>query len=167
MAKRSKTEVSTKQLTPRQIAFAVNVLEGATMTEAARRAGYPEKNLAQSGDQAPQAIRLKAPGLMDRLGLTEGVLIEKHLVPQLSATITKYFQAEGGVRQKREVADTHARLKALDIAFRLKGSYATADSKVAEPGRSPVIVIDVPRPARPGIKAPSDNAMSNGQSATS
>src|ERR1700674_999418 len=91
---RQQAEVGTKQLTPRQVAFASNVLEGRTLTEAARRAGYSDKNLAQSGHQALKAIRLKLPELMDELGLTERTLIEKHLVPLLSATITKFFQHE-------------------------------------------------------------------------
>ena len=111
---RQQAEVGTKQLTPRQVAFASNVLEGRTLTEAARRAGYSDKNLAQSGHQALKAIRLKLPELMDELGLTERTLIEKHLVPLLSATITKFFQHEGRVKQKREVADNDARLKALE-----------------------------------------------------
>jgi hypothetical protein len=166
MAKRSKTEVGTKQLTPREFAFAVNVLQGTSITEAARRVGYPEKDLSQSGNQAPQAIRLSAPVLMDRLGLTERVLIEEHLAPLLAATTTKYFQAEGGVRQRREVANVYARLKALDMAFKLRGSYATADSKLAKPAPPPAIIIDIPWAGHPPDAAPTDNAMNNGQSAT-
>jgi hypothetical protein len=166
MAKRSKTEVGTKQLTPRQIAFAVNVLQGTSITEAARRAGYPEKDLSQSGNQAPQAIRLSAPGLMDRLGLTERVLIEEHLAPLLAATTTRYFQAEGGVWQRREVTNVYARLKALDMAFKLRRSYATADSKLAEPTSPTVIVVDIPRPGGRMVEATTDNATSNGHSAT-
>src|SRR5712691_1678027 len=138
MAKRSKTEVDTKQLTPRRIAFAENVLKGTMITEAAQRVGCSGKDLAQSDDEAPQAIRLRTPELMDRLGLTERVLIE-NLVPLLAATITKYFQDEEGVRQKRVAADNYARLKALDMAFKLRGSYATADSRTPEPGPTQVI----------------------------
>jgi hypothetical protein len=159
MAKRNKTEVGTRQLTPRQVAFAVNLLQGTRITEATPREGYP-------GHQAPQAIRLKIPELMDRLGLTERVLIEEHLAPLLAATTTKYFQAEGGVRQRREVANAYARLKALDMAFKLRRSYATADSKLAEPTSPTVIIVDIPRPGHPMDDAPTDNAMSNGHSTT-
>jgi len=94
MAKRPKATAS-KELTPRQIIFARHLLIGATITEAARRAGYSKKNLAQSGHQALQTIRLKSPELMARLELTPQVLIEKHLVPLLSATKTKVFQYKG------------------------------------------------------------------------
>jgi hypothetical protein len=38
---------------------------------------------------------LKSPELMARLELTPQVLIEKHLVPLLSATKTKVFQYKG------------------------------------------------------------------------
>jgi hypothetical protein len=151
MANRNKSEIGARQLTPRQVEFAKHLLESDTITEAARRAGYSDKNLAQSGHQALKAIRLKMPELMDALGLSEKALIEKHLVPLLSATSTKFFQHEGRVTQKREVADNDARLKALDMAFKLRGSCKAADSKLTEPEpvRHTTIVIDVPRPGRP------------------
>lgn len=143
MANDSKSE---RQLTPRQVAFAEHLLESDTITEAARKAGYSDKNLAQSGHQALKAIRLKMPELMDSLGLTEKSLIEKHLVPLLSAKTTKFFQHERRVTQKREVADNDARLKALDMAFKLRGTYAAADAKPPEPPPPSVIIVDIPRP---------------------
>lgn len=165
MGKRSMTKVVGRQLTPRQVAFAGNLVRGSTITDAALRAGYSEKNLAQSGHQALKAIRLKIPELMDELGLTERALIEKYLVPMLSATSTKFFQHEGRVKQKREVADCDARLKALDMALRLRGSYASADSRLAEPQGVQVITIDIPRPHRPVIQASGEFATNNPQSA--
>jgi phage terminase small subunit len=62
MANHSKEKQGRKQSTPRQMAFAKNLLSGATITAAARNAGYSEKNLAQSGHQALKAIRLNVPG---------------------------------------------------------------------------------------------------------
>lgn len=97
------------------------------MTEAARRAGYSDRNLAQSGHQALKAIRLRMPELMDDLGLTERALIEKHLVPLLSAESTKYFQNKGKVSDKRSVPDNDTRLKALEMSFKLRGAYAPED----------------------------------------
>jgi hypothetical protein len=85
---------------------------GATITEAARKAGYSEKNLAQSGHQALKAIRLRMPELMDEAGLTERALIEKYLVPLLSAKDTKYFQRRGKVTDKRTAPDNDIRLRA-------------------------------------------------------
>jgi terminase small subunit-like protein len=151
MSKHEKMVPRTKQLTPRQGLFAANLLQGTTITEAARRAGYSEKNLAQSGHQVLQAIRLKMPELMDDIGLTERALIEKHLVPLLSATTTKYFQHHGRVNQKRQVADNDARLRALDVALRLRGSYAPKGSEAAEGVGVKVLVLDIPRPERSAL----------------
>jgi hypothetical protein len=117
---------------------------GTTITEAARRAGYSEKNLAQSGHQALKAIRLRMHELMDGLGLTGGVLIEKHLVPLLWAKTTKFFQYQGKVRDQRIVAENRARPEALDMVFKLKGSCAAGKPNLAAPTGVKVIVMDVP-----------------------
>jgi hypothetical protein len=151
MEKRTITNAGGKQLTPRQIAFARNVVKGTTIIEAARKAGYSEKNLAQSGHQALKAIRLRAPELMDDLGLSLRVLIEKHLVPLLSATTIKHFQYKGKVKQVFKIPDNSARLRALNIALILLGAYATTDSKLNEPKGIEVIIVDVPRPDRSAI----------------
>src|SRR5260370_9991395 len=52
----------------RQVVLAKRLLDGATITDAARDAGYSEKNLAQSGHQALKAIRLSMPELLDEIG---------------------------------------------------------------------------------------------------
>jgi hypothetical protein len=135
-----------KTLTPRQTALTKNLLNGTTITEAARRAGYSRKNLAQSGHQALNAIRLRVPELMDELGLTERELIEKHLVPLLSAKTTKYFQNKGKVTDKRSVPDHDTRLQALDLSFKLRGAYTPKDPATEAQFGVKVIVIDIPRP---------------------
>jgi hypothetical protein len=85
---------------------------------------------------------------MDDLGLSLEVLIEKHLVPQLSATTTKHFQYKGKVTQVFKIPDNAARLRALDMAFLLLGAYPSADSKLDEAKGVEVIVLDVVRPDR-------------------
>src|SRR6267378_5684615 len=102
-----------KQPTARQLALVKHLLNGATLTEAARRAGYSKKCPGQAGYQALQNLRLKMPELLDRLGLNDVALIEKHLKPLLSARTTKFFQYRGKVTGKRIVVDNDARLKAL------------------------------------------------------
>src|SRR6266851_328808 len=129
MAKPRKANQARRHLTPRQVALAKRLLDGATITDAARDAGYSGKNLAQSGHQALKAIRLNMTELLDEIGLTERALIEKHLVPLLSATTTKVFQHKGEVSETRKVSDNDARLKALDLAFRLRGSYAAKEQE--------------------------------------
>jgi hypothetical protein len=147
-AKCQKAGQACKQLTPRQMVLTKCLLDGATITDAARDAGYSEKNLAQSGHQALKAICLSMPEVLDEIGLTERALIEKHLVPLLFATTTRFFQYGGKVTGKRIVADNDARLRALDMALRLRGTFAAADLKLAEPTGVKVIIMDVPRPPR-------------------
>ena len=137
-----------KQLTPRQVALTKNLLSGTTVTEAARRAGYSEKNLPQSGHQALKAIRLRMPELMDDAGLTEKALIEKYLVPLLSANNTKHFPHKGKVTDKRTVPDNDTRLRALETALELRGSYSSAPQEDAAQTGVKVIVVDIPRPQR-------------------
>ena len=145
-----------RELTPRQITFTKHLLTGATITEAARKAGYSERNLAQSGHQALQTIRLKCPELMVRLELTPSVLIEKYLVPLLSATKTKFFLYKGKVIESRAFPDHHTRLLALDMVFRLMGAYAPNQSRQSPAkGESGVrvVVVDALAPCPPVEKA--------------
>jgi phage terminase small subunit len=69
MAKRSGVR-GNKQLKPRQVAFVKNLVDGMTITEAARKAGYSRKCPGQAGYQALQNLKLKMPELLDRLGLS-------------------------------------------------------------------------------------------------
>jgi hypothetical protein len=91
------------------------------------------------------------PDLLDRLGLSDVALIEKHLKPLLSAQTTKFFQHRGKVTGKRVVTDNEGRLKALDMAFKLRGSFVQPDPKLAEQAGVKVIVLDMPRPDRSGF----------------
>ena len=152
MARRSMAQ-GNKQLKPRQVALVRNLVDGMTITEAARRAGYSKKCPGQAGYQALQNLRLKMPELLDRLGLNDVALIEKHLKPLLSARTTKFFQYRGKVTGKRIVVDNDARLKALDMTFKLRGSFAQTDPRLAEPEGVKVIIMDMPRPHRPVAKA--------------
>jgi len=149
MMKRQRPTQRCMQLTPRQALFIKSLASGGTVTQAARNAGYSEKNLAQSGHQALQTIRLKRPDLMNRLELTPQVLIEKYLVPLLSATKTKFFQNKGKIIQSRAFPDHQTRLMALDMVFRLMGAYASNRSRqsptVAEHGVK-IVVVDAPHP---------------------
>jgi len=68
---------------------------------------------------------------MDDVGLTARLLIEKHLIPLLEATETKFFPwrktTKRGTQQiidRREVKALAIQLAALDMAFRLRGDYA-------------------------------------------
>ena len=88
-----------------------------------RNAGYSDRNLAQSGHQVLKAIRLRMPELMDN----------------------------GKVTDQRKVPALSVRADALDMAFRLRGSYTP--SRLEEPpiGVQVVLVPGAPRPIPPAL----------------
>jgi hypothetical protein len=84
-------------------------------------------------------------GFLDKHGLTDSVLIEKHLKPLLKAKRVKHWAHNGKVRDSRHYADDDARIAALDMTFRLKGTYAPTKSE-AKSAHVDAIVVDIPRP---------------------
>jgi hypothetical protein len=85
---------------------------------------------------------------MDELGFTDRALIQKNLAPLLEAHEMKFFAHEGKVVSTRKVEALNIRLDALDMAFRLRGSYAPRDAEAAAQVGVKVIIVDVPRPQR-------------------
>ncbi len=137
--------------TERQKALIKNIPTSKTHAEAAVKAGYTLKNARQSAYQALQQMRGRIPDLMDQLGLTEEHLIDKHLRRHLNAKRTVFFLKDGKVKDSRKTEALEIQSKALDMAFRLHGSYALRDPKEAEQFGVKVIVVDVPRPKREAI----------------
>ncbi len=83
---------------------------------------------------------------MDQLGLSVQILIDKHLRRHLNAKRTHYFQKDGKVKDSRKTEALEIQSKALDMAFRLHGSYAPRNPKEAEQFGVKVVVVDIPRP---------------------
>jgi hypothetical protein len=137
-----------KELSPRQMKLIKARAEGKTYAQAAIAAGYPEKNARQSGFQAMKQIRGRVQDLMDKHGLSEDTLIDKYLRPLLDAEETVFFQKDGKVRQRVNVAALGIRLSSLRTAFELHGSYAPRDPKEAAQFGVKVIVVDIPRPPK-------------------
>lgn len=143
-----------KELTPRQRKFIQSLATGTkTATQAALDAGYTSKHPGQAAGQVLESIRAKMPEVLDRHGLTDDVLIEKHLKPLLSAKVTKHFAHNGRVVSKRDYSDNDTRRQTLDMTFKLKGSYAPKtdeEARISQQFMGPtVIVLDLPRPKRP------------------
>jgi hypothetical protein len=136
------------------VALVKNLVDGMTLTEAARRAGYSKKWPGQAGHQVLQNLKPKMPELLERLGFSDVALVEKHLKPLLNARMVKFFQHKGKVTDKRIVPDNDARLRTLDMAFKLRGAYAPTDPKLEEPLGVQVILVDIPRPRRPVATVP-------------
>jgi len=99
-----------------------------TLEEAGISAGYSEKSAAQAAWQAMESVKRKMPEILDRAGLTDYALVEKHLKPLLSAEETKFAQKDGIFTDERNVAALGIRATALDMAFNLKGSYAPKET---------------------------------------
>jgi hypothetical protein len=166
-AKKSKSgEPQKKRINSRQRAFLKAYAKGKTLKEAALQAGYSPKNAAQSGFQALKGVQSRIPELMDEVGLSDRVLIEKYLKPLLEAEETKFFAIRNRLVSRNVIAHG-IRHTALDTAFKLRGSYAPRNPKEAEQFGIKVVVVDIPRPPKhhPAIdvepsgngKPPSDN----------
>ena len=95
-----------------------------TITDAAKKAGYSVKAPGQAGYQALKQIRERMPQVLEKAGLTDEALIHKYLIPLLNAKETKFFAFQGEVVETQDVEALGIRKDALDMTFRLKGSYA-------------------------------------------
>ena len=149
MAKKKKN----KRITQRERKFIQALPVSATLGEAAVAAGYSDKNPRQSGFQAMEGLRAKFSDLLDRHGLTDDALIDKYLLPLLSAKTTKHFAHHGKIVSTRSYSDNTTRFNALDATFRLKGAYSPKteeEARINQQFTGPtVIVLDLPRPKRP------------------
>ncbi len=132
------------KLTPRQKVFLKNLVKGASQKDAYIAAGYKDKRADQGAYQALKQIQGKVPEIMDKMGLTDHVLIDKYLVPLLEAKETKFFK-DGDKRIN--VAALGIRLSALENAFKLRGSYAPRDPAEAAQFGVKVIICDIPGPS--------------------
>lgn len=109
------------KLTDKQRKLVKGVARGDSLGKAAREAGYSSTGNASV---AMSTIREKFPQLMNRLGLTDESLVNDYLRPGMTAHETEFFQKDGIVTDEREVIAWPIRMRALDMAFNLKGSYA-------------------------------------------
>ncbi len=120
-----------KFLTYRERMLIECLSQGMSVTRAALKAGYSDQNPGQSGYQALKAIREKAPELLDRHGLTDEALIEKHLKPMLNATRTVYVKHKGKITDEREVIAWVPCIASLELAFRIRGMYKSEQQRKA------------------------------------
>ena len=118
-----------------------------TVGEAAVKAGYSGKNPDQTGYQALKSLRGRVPEILDRLGLDEETVIQKHLAPKLQAKMVHYFQKDGEVTEVQLSENLDIQMQAIHRIFQLHGSYAPKDPKEAAQYGVKIIKIDIPRPA--------------------
>ncbi len=136
-------------LTQKQRKLVENMRAGMSQDEAAVAAGYSERDPSNSSYQALTAIQHRMPELFDELGLTDRAIIEKYVVPLLEAAETNFFpfrrkRKDGRMEQMidtREVPAWGVRLSALDLAFKLKGSYAPRRIDFDPEAPSPLVTV--------------------------
>lgn len=154
------------KLSVRERKLVKNLGRGMTQKDAAIEAGYSDKHPSQSAHNALASIARKMPEVMEKAGLTDESLIEDYLKPLLKATEVKHFAfrktisvpgkkktatrpaTKKSVRieqviEERHVASLGARLNALDMAFKVKGSYAPKQIDFDPDNAVPVTIIDV------------------------
>jgi hypothetical protein len=142
--KHNKTTEKNGILTPLQSRFAAALMTSRTKAEAALKAGYSPENPAQSGNQAFNAILLKAPEAMGECGLNMKAVIQNHLVPLLHSKITKLAQHEGEFTDYVELENDAIRMKATITAFMLLGAFKGAN-EAQEKKTVEYIVVDMPQ----------------------
>jgi hypothetical protein len=158
--------VVANKLTLKERALVKNLATSKTKKDAALKAGYSEKNPSQSANQALRSIERKMPDVMEKLGLTDESLVADYLKPLLAAEETKFFAFRKTITipakrktktapatpkrsrleqviEARNVAALGIRATALDIAFKLKGSYAPRQLDFDPDHGIPVTIIDV------------------------
>lgn len=114
---------------------------GATFAEAALAAGYEAKHAKQAGFQAFQSVKRKMPQMLEDKGLTDGAIIDKYLLPALEAMETEFAKFEGRISDRVDVISWGPRLQALDMLFKLKGSYAPKEI-TGENGESLRVIVE-------------------------
>lgn len=105
------------------------------------------KNARHSGEERLRSMRVRAKDLLDKADLGEKILIENYLRPLLGATEVKVFNdKENGIVYSKPLEALDVRTRALDMAFKLHGSYV-AEKEIAAPvlNQITVIIDDVSR----------------------
>jgi hypothetical protein len=125
--RRGRRQFPKRTLTAKEAAFVKYLTKGKTQADAARLAGYSEKAPRQAGYQALRHIREKMPQLLDKAGLTDEAVIDKYLRPALEAEETEFAKFEGKITDRVNVVAWGPRLTALDMLYKLKGSYAPTE----------------------------------------
>jgi hypothetical protein len=94
-------------------------------------------------DKQKKSDRSKRPSLKSTLlelrrimrerGWDEREIVEKYLIPRLSATKTIVAQRKGKVTDVLEVPDYAASLRAVEMCLQLHGAFPSTDSNGPEP----------------------------------
>lgn len=153
-----------QKFAPREIALIKALTSGMTIAAAYKAAGYIGKNANKAGWEVLQKIRRKAPDIMNNAGLNQENLIENYLKPMLKATEVKVFKQNGMLIEDKDGNESMApgeiiyseplvawepRRAALDMSFRLHGSYQKSDEESGNVTNNNLTIINhIERPER-------------------
>jgi hypothetical protein len=156
--------VEEQKFLPREIALIKALTAGSTIAEAYKAAGYTGQNANKAGWEILERIRRKAPDIMNRVGLNQENLINDYLKPMLNATEVKVFKQNGMVVKDEDgnekmspgeiiysdpLVAWEPRRAALDMSFRLHGSYAkTGEDPGSVTNNNLTIINHIERPER-------------------
>jgi len=115
-----------------------------TLKSASDAAGYT----GTDGYRALRNLQGSISEILDQAGMDDSFLAQNCLRPLLEATQTKLGQYKGKFKDRVQVEDNDARLRALDMIWRLKGKYAPLAIEQARKDTVEVIILDCPRPKR-------------------
>jgi hypothetical protein len=118
MGMRRKEQLTIKQ---KKLVEALAVAEN--QTEAGRMAGYATK---QATSNALNRIRVNAPEVLEQLGFSLEVVIDKYFRPGLEAKEAKFFAHQGKIVSTRNVINWNARHRYLDTYLKITGAYQHA-----------------------------------------
>ena len=118
-----------------------------TIKSAGEAAGYAHKDAYR----ALSKLQGTMSEILDQAGMTDGFLAENCLRPLLHATQTKLGQYKGKFRDRVRVEDNDVRLRALDIALRIKGKYAPPPAEQVSIPYSARVRCG--RPIKPGVRS--------------
>jgi len=135
-----------KSRSPRQLALVAGIVEGKSISEAGRDAGYASP---QSAWDAYNRLKDEVIKALNKHNSPLDVAV-KNMAEMCDATKIIFCQHEGKITDQREVADNETRLRANVHILRLLGAYDRPRKNRQEPDSAPVvqqaerIVIDVP-----------------------
>jgi len=115
-------KAKTRKPTVRQRKYVKGLVEGKSMTQAARDAGYSETTALNAKEkiESKPAVQNLFVQLMETAGITDEKLAQR-LAEGLDAEETKFFQKDGIVMDSRDVIAYGERRAHLEIALKLKG----------------------------------------------
>jgi len=133
-------------LSPTELRFWDSYLATGNIAASAKHAGSNGKNthnLHETGRKILERLGVTLQDVQEAMGITDSYLTEK-LQRGLSATKRYYGTWRGDIVEGPEIDDTPTRLKALEIAHRLRGQFIDRHELTGKDGGDISLVVSAP-----------------------